>query len=318
MLRHLLAASLLSTALLAASIASAGAADALKVVTTIKPIHSLTAAVMEGVGIPTLLVDGTSSPHTFALKPSAARAILAADVFIRTSPTIEPFTARIIETLPPSVTLLTLAGTPGLTLLDRRTSPTFEPHDDHDHKHGHDDHDGDDDHDAKDGHIWLDPDNAKIIARAIAATLSARDPAHAETFAANAARLDARLTQLAAELTAGLAPLKGRPFIVFHDATQYFERRFGLEAIGSITVSAEVKPSVKRLTALRAKIAALKPACVFTEPYFNENLLHAVTEGSTVKSAPLDPEALALPPGLDLYFTLMRSLASTLASCLAP
>ena len=299
----------------------AAAAEQFHVVTTIKPIHSLTAAIMEGAGAPTLLVDGTASPHTFALKPSAARAILDAAVFIRTSPAIEPFTARIVETLPAPVTLVTLADTPGLTLLDRRTSPTFEPHD-----HGHDDHldhddDGHVDHDhieVKDGHIWLDPRNAALMADKIAAVLSTRDPAHAEVYAANTSRLKSRLAALETELASELAPLKSRPFIVFHDATQYFEARFGLSALGSITVSPEVQPSAKRLTALRGKIASLNAVCVFTEPYFNENLLHAVTEGSAVKSAPLDPEALALAPGPELYFTLMRALAAALASCLAP
>ena len=299
----------------------AAAAEQFHVVTTIKPIHSLAAAIMEGAGAPTLLVDGTASPHTFALKPSAARAILDAAVFIRTSPAIEPFTARIVETLPAPVTLVTLADTPGLTLLDRRTSPTFEPHD-----HGHDDHldhddDGHVDHDhieVKDGHIWLDPRNAALMADKIAAVLSTRDPAHAEVYAANTSRLKSRLAALETELASELAPLKSRPFIVFHDATQYFEARFGLSALGSITVSPEVQPSAKRLTALRGKIASLNAVCVFTEPYFNENLLHAVTEGSAVKSAPLDPEALALAPGPELYFTLMRALAAALASCLAP
>lgn len=321
LLRSAFALSLLAAACLTPSAASQ--AGDLKVVVTIKPIHSLVTAIMEGVGAPALLVEGTASPHTFALKPSGARAIQAADVFIRVGPAVEPFTERIVATLPPTVTLVTLADTTGLTLLDRRTGATFEAHshgDDHHggHHHDHDDHDDEAAEGAKDGHIWLDPGNAARMAGKIAAVLSARDPAHVDAYAANAARLETRLKSLDAEIAAQMAPLKGRPFIVFHDATQYFEARFGLEAIGSVTVSPDVQPSAKRLSALRAKIAGLAAACVFAEPLFNENLLHAVTEGSTVKSAPLDPEALALAPGLDLYFTLMRSLASTLASCLAP
>ena len=321
LLRSAFALSLLAAACLTPSAASQ--AGDLKVVVTIKPIHSLVTAIMEGVGAPALLVEGTASPHTFALKPSGARAIQAADVFIRVGPAVEPFTERIVATLPPTVTLVTLADTTGLTLLDRRTGATFEAHshgDDHHggHHHDHDDHDDEAAEGAKDGHIWLDPGNAARMAGKIAAVLSARDPAHVDAYAANAARLETRLKSLDAEIAAQMAPLKGRPFIVFHDATQYFEARFGLEAIGSVTVSPDVQPSAKRLSALRAKIAGLAAACVFAEPLFNENLLHAVTEGLPAKSGTLDAEGLLLDPGGDLYFTLMRSMAASLSGCLSP
>jgi zinc transport system substrate-binding protein len=293
------------------------AAETPKVVVTIKPVHALVTQVMEGVGTPTLLIDGAASPHTFSLRPSTARAINEADVFIRISDSLEPFTRKIVQALPPSVTVVTLADSPGIALLDRRHGGTFEPHS-HGGAHGdaHHDDDGDDDASGKDGHIWLDPQNAKAIVNVVSKALSARYPEYAAKFAANASALDTRLDALEHELTAELETARRKPFVVFHDSTQYFENRFGLNAAGSITVSPDVPPSARRLTNVRHKIASLGAVCVFSEPSFQPSLVAAVTEGTQARSGTLDTEGLMLTPGPDLYFTLMRDLAHNLVSCL--
>ena len=279
----------------------AHAGPAPKVVVTVKPVHALVAAIMAGVGEPQLLVEGSASPHTFTLKPSAARAIEQADIFIRVSEATEPFTHRIVEGLPKSVTLITLADEKlGLVkLLDQRTSGAFEAHaDGHDHDEA--DHDAGDAHakdtHAKDGHIWLDPDNAKAIADAVASVLAALSPADTNVFKANADALKVRIDALAAEIAAELAPVKGKPFIAFHDAYQYFEKRFGLTAAGSITVSPEQQTSAKRLSEVRAKIKETGAACVFAEPGFQPNLVAAVSEGTNAKTATLDPEGCCFHP----------------------
>lgn len=302
---------------------SVAAAEPPKVVVTIKPIHALVSQLMAGVGSPTLLVSGAASPHTFTLRPSTARAINEADVFIRTSESLEPFTHKITQALPPSVTVLTLADAPGITLLDQRHGGTFEPH-----VHGHpadeehadgDDHDAHADHDddeGKDGHIWLDPQNAKAIVAAVTKTLAARYPEHADQFASNAAALDRRLDALNQEITAELSGAQSKPFIVFHDATQYFENRYGLNAVGSITVSPDIPPSAKRLTEVRQKIISLGAVCVFSEPDFQPKLVAAVTEATAARSGTIDAEGLVLAPGPNLYFDLMQGLAHNLARCL--
>jgi zinc transport system substrate-binding protein len=303
---------LLAVAALVCSAPVSAALDDLNVVVTIKPIHSLVARLMEGVGTPTLLIKGAGSPHTFALKPSDVRAINSADVFIRVSDTLEPFTRAIVKSLPSSVEVVTLAQAPGVTLLDRRGGGTFDAHSHAEvGKHDADDADG-----GKDGHIWLDPDNAKAIVAYLAGVLSRRDPAQAAKIQANAARLNTDLDALAASIGAETASLKGKPFVVFHDAYQYFERRFGLDAVGSITPSPELQPSAKRLTELRRKIAVLGAVCVFAEPSFQPNLVVAVTEGSHSRSGTLDPEGSMLTPGSELYFELMRNLASGFKTCL--
>ncbi|SFV26326.1 zinc transport system substrate-binding protein [Hyphomicrobium facile] len=307
------------------SVPGTEAAEAPKVVVTTKPIHSLVSRVMEGVGVPQLIVEGSASPHTFTLKPSTARAIHDADVFVRVSDQLEPFTRKIVGSLPANVTVLTLAGADGVKLLDRRKGGAFEKH-----EHGHeeaateaaahsraaDEHDDDHDEDGKDGHIWLDPQNAKAIAADVAKVLEARYPEQAEKIKANTASLIADIDALDSELTTELNGSKGKPFIVFHDATQYFENHFGQSAAGSITVSPDVPPSAKRLTEVRRKLSSLGAVCVFTEPSFQPNLVAAVTEGTHARSGTIDAEGQMLAPGPGLYFELMRGLAHNVASCL--
>ena len=321
--------------IIAAQLSPAAVAGELKVVATIKPIHSLVAQVMEGIGKPALLVDGKASPHSFSLKPSDARALNSADVVFRVSPSLEPFTVKVAEALPTSVTLVTLAEAQGVALLDTRTWATFEAHEHgegheahgkeshgkgHDEHAGHDDHDDDDEnaHDGKDGHIWLDPENARAIVRAATAALAARAPDLAGKLEANATAAIARIDALDAELKSSVAGLAGKPFIVFHDAYQYFERRYGLSAAGSITLNPEVKPSAKRLTAIRAKVQKLGATCVFAEPQFSPRIVASVIEGSAARSGELDPEGASIPNGPELYPTLMRNLARSLNDCLAP
>jgi zinc transport system substrate-binding protein len=324
------------TALIAT--AAPAAAGELAVVATIKPIHALVAQVMDGVGTPALLVRGSASPHSYALKPSDARTLNKADVFFRVSESVEPFTRKISASLPNSVRKVTLAEAPGIELLDVRTGETFERHDhDHDdeahgHDHGHHDHshhdhgnhdhaDGHDHHAhepaaTRDGHVWLDPANARKMVAEIARVLSEAAPAHAAAFAANAARADERLQSLEADIARELAPVKGKPYVVFHDAYQYFERRFELAAVGSITLSPEAQPSAKRLTEIRRKLAGLSASCVFAEPQFKPNLVAAVTEGTSARAGTLDPEGALLEPGPQAYETLIRNLAAGLKGCL--
>ncbi len=305
-------------------LATAGPATAeIKVVVTIKPIHSLVTRLMQGVGTPTLLVDSAASPHSFALKPSGVRALNGADVFIRVSEGVEPFTRKVVEALPASVEVVTLAGAPGVKLLDQRWGGTFEAHS-HSHHAGiaghgvHDDEEREESvrHGVKDGHIWLDPDNAKAIVAYLADVLSARDPANAGKLKANATVLAAEIDALTSGIETDTRPLKDKPFVVFHDAYQYFENRFDLDVVGSITVSPEMQPSARRLSELRGKIRSLKAVCVFAEPLFKPALVAAVTEGTDARSGTLDPVGITLQAGPDLYFELMRNLAAGLKSCL--
>ncbi len=287
-----------------------------RVVVTIKPIHSIVERVMEGVGNPTLIVDGTASLHTFSLKPSAAKAISSADVFIGVSQEMEPFSSRLIASLPETADAVSIVALPGLMLYPRREGGVFEPHghDDHDH-HGHEGH-SEEASSVTDGHVWLDPKNAEIIAVSIAERLSARYPEAADRLKSNAARLVEEIKRLDADIGGSLGAAKGKPYIVFHDATQYFEKHFGIQAAGSITVSPDVQPSGKRLAEVRKRIKALGAVCVFAEPSYRDSQLAAVTEGTSARFGTLDAEGQMLAPGPDLYLTLMRGIAGHLRECL--
>ncbi|PWC49132.1 zinc ABC transporter substrate-binding protein ZnuA [Azospirillum sp. TSA6c] len=300
-------------------------AEAPKVVVSIKPIHSLVAAVMRGVGDPVLLVRGGASPHSYTMKPSDAKALSAADLVVWVGPELEGFLEKPLKANAPKATRLTLMEQTGLTLLQTREGGAWEAHDHGHEEHGHKDHDHkghdhaadhDDDHDELNSHIWLDPANARAIVTATADALAARDPADAEAYRTNADRTLQAIDALDAELKATLAPLKDKPFVVFHDAYQYFEARYDLSAVGSITVSPDRRPSAKRLSAIRAKIAGLNAACVFAEPQFEPTLVRTVVEGTKAKTGVLDPEGADLPEGEALYPTLMRNLAASLRGCL--
>jgi zinc transport system substrate-binding protein len=304
----------LAATTLCSSLMSLPAAAELRVVVTIKPLHSLVSQVMAGAGTPELLVKGTASPHTYALKPSDASALGQADVFFRMSETMEPFTAKIARSLPKSVQVITLQSTRGLKLYPRRTGATFEGEDDH----GHAGHDHSHDNDTMDGHAWLDPVNAKVLADRIAQVLAAKEPAKAAHFKANAAALKTKLDELTTELSRDLSPAAGKPYVVFHDALQYFERRFGLTAAGSIAMSPEIAPSAKRLSTLRRKIASLSAVCIFAEPQFDTRLIQNVAEGTKARTGSIDPEGARIEPGPDLYFELLRNLARDLKGCLTP
>ncbi|KRA56045.1 zinc ABC transporter substrate-binding protein [Devosia sp. Root635] len=306
-------------ALLATALLTTTAMAAPNVVASIKPVHSLVASVMAGVGEPTLIVKGSASPHTYALKPSDAGALEAADIVFWTGHGMELFLADALATLATGATVVELADSPGITLLPVREGGAFEAHEhegeDHDHDHDHEEHDHAD-HDEGDMHFWLDPENAKLMVAQIATTLAEADPANATAYQANAEAEQVKLDELEAELAATLAPVADKPFIVFHDAYQYFEARFGLDVAGSVTVTPDIMPGAARIDALKTKLATLGATCVFAEPNFEPTIIAAITEGSVAKSGVLDPEGGALTEGPDLYPTLLRGLATSLVDCL--
>ncbi|MBX5184772.1 MULTISPECIES: zinc ABC transporter substrate-binding protein [unclassified Rhizobium] len=298
------------------------AADAPVVVTSIKPIHSLVSAIMQGVGEPELIVDGAASPHTYNLKPSNARALQEAKVIFWVGPGLEAFLEKPLQALGSDASIAALDDAPGLVKLPFREGGAFEPHDDGDeHSEAEAAHgaeaDHDHDHGAFDTHLWLDPMNAKAMATMITTTLVAADPANALTYQANAKALDDRLTALDKEIAAAVAPVKDKPFIVFHDAYQYFEHRYGIRVAGSITVSPETIPGAERVSEIHSKVGELGATCVFAEPQFEPRLVDVVIEGTRAKSAVLDPEAATLKAGPDLYFTLMRGIANSMKDCLS-
>lgn len=312
--RHL---SLILAGALASALGSAGvaaAAEQPRVVASILPLHSLAAAVMEGVGEPHLLVPPGASPHTFQLKPSDARRLQQAQLVIRVGEALETFLDKPLQALARSAVVIEVAELPGVLTLPPREGGVWEQHE---HDHGH--HHGEDHGREIDGHLWLDPLNGRAVVLALGDRLAELDPTHAERYRANARAEAARIETLHGELEARLTPVKDKPFVVFHDAYQYFEHRYGLSAVGSITVSPERQPSTKRLAKLRRTIRERKAVCVFAEPQFKAAIVSSVVEGTGARQARLDPLGTPpIEPGAAAYRALLRRLAEDLVGCLAP
>ncbi|WP_018239997.1 zinc ABC transporter substrate-binding protein ZnuA [Ensifer sp. BR816] len=323
-------------------LSSPALAEAPNVVASIKPIHSLVASIMQGVGEPSLIVEGAASPHTYNMKPSNAAALQAAKLVFWVGPDLEIFLEKPLEALGGDARVVELSEAPGIAKLKFREGGAFEPHDDGDEHgeegHGHDAEEaGHEGHDAdahgaaaeeaehhhghgeseSDMHMWLDPMNAKAMAAEIEKTLANTDPANAAAYKANLEKLNQRLDGLDKSLAETVAPIKDKPFIVFHDAYQYFEHRYKVRVAGSITVSPEVLPGAERLSEIHAKIEDLGATCVFAEPQFEPKLVNVVLEGTPAKSGTLDPEAATLEAGPDLYFQLMENIGASLKDCLS-
>jgi zinc transport system substrate-binding protein len=302
--------------------ASAGAAaDAPRVVVSIKPVHSLVAGVMDGVGDPDLLIKGGDSPHTYSLRPSEAQALQEADVVFWIGEDLEGFLARPLQTLPREAALVALHEADGVRLLAGREGGSWEVHAHASvhadaHEHGHGEHEHAHDHEGADMHIWLDPHNAQAMVARIAETLSTMDPQNEEKYASNATVLRQRLAELDTRLRDQLGPVQNHSYIVFHDAYRYFEDRYNLNAVGSITVTPEQQPGAQRLYEIRSRIVETGAKCVFNEPQFEPALVGTLTEGTQARSGVLDPLGAELAPGPDAYFDLMDQLARSLRNCL--
>ena len=293
------------------------------VVASIKPVHALVAAVMEGVGTPDLIIEGIGSPHTYSLKPSQAQLLQNADLVFWIGQDMEGFLEKPIEAIATNAISVTLMDIDGLIKIKLREGGSFENHDhddhaDHDDDHDdHADHDDHDDHSDIDLHFWLDPINAKAMVHTIEDALIAADPEHAPTYAANAEQMMGRLDDLVVEVDAALAPVRGQGYIVFHDAYQYYESRFNIAAVGSITVSPEVMPGVKRVSELQAKVRGLGATCVFSEPQFEPKLVSIIIENTDARTGVLDPLGATVAQGPNHYFTLIRNMTKALTDCLS-
>ncbi len=301
----------------------ASQAAAPSVFVTIKPIHSLVASVMRGVGTPYLLLKGGESPHAYALRPSEARRLARARLVFWVGEDLETFLAKPLASLGRRATVIALHDADGVRLLKTRAGGVWRRHeDDHaDHDANHDKEDADTDghaheHGKFDMHLWLDPRNAQAMVRTIATALSRADPAHAAAYRANATATLTRIARLEADLRRDLAPVKGRPYIVFHDAYQYFEKRFDLAAAGSLTLNPQTAPGARRIAQIRARIKTTGVRCVFVEPQFAPRLVDTVVAGTAARKATLDPLGSALRAGPDAYFTILRRLGRSLVDCL--
>ncbi|MFQ3361631.1 MAG: zinc transport system substrate-binding protein [Alphaproteobacteria bacterium] len=329
--------------LLIFSTSSISASEKISIITSVKPLHSIVDAIATNSDQVELLVTTNQSPHDYQLKPSQLKAMQNANIIFYFDDNFETFMSSAFDILPPKVRKSSIIEKANLNLLQYRESGAWDKHlhegddghDDHDaHKDedddGHDAHkdehdDGHDDHDAhKDEHdddvnlhVWLDPENAKSIVNYVVKELTFINPKNHEIYEENGKRYIEKLNNLDAELKISLSGLQDKPFIVFHDAYQYFERAFNLNAVGSISLRDDIHSvSPNRIKEIKDKIKKTNAECVFREPQFSDRLINTIAEKADIKVGTLDPLGASLQNDKGLYFTLMRELADNFKKCL--
>tara|TARA_B110000305_G_scaffold123905_1_gene138759 strand:- start:218 stop:1162 length:945 start_codon:yes stop_codon:yes gene_type:complete len=288
----------------------------INVVASIKPIHSLVASVMDGVGEPSLIVDGSASPHTFQLKPSHAKLLQNADIIFWIDKDLENFLVKPLSSIAKKSKKISLMEIRDIKKLKFREKNIFvEKHDDHKGHKEHDDHKGHKEHahGEFDIHIWLDPENAKTMSMEIAKELSKIDPKNKLIYESNAKKVSFKINKMMKEIKKEIN--KDASFVVFHDAYQYFEKRFNIDAVGALTVNPEVLPGAKQLTEIRKEIKHEKVKCLFSEPQFNPSIAKAIAKDTGVKIAVLDPLGAKLNASKDLYFQLIKNIALSFKNC---
>ena len=304
------------------------------VITTIQPINSLVSAVIGNTGKTISLIPAEISPHEFKLKPSDAKKMQEGNIIFYISKHLESDVVKVFDNLPKNIKIVDLLEETGIEHLSIRDNEAWERHDHHhghddDHdKHGkkHDDHDHDkhakkhddqDDHQTKDDvHIWLSPDNAIKIINKANKVLSLYYPQNAKIYDENTKIMIDKINKLKAELTKDLAPIKDKPYVVFHDAYQYFEKAFGLNAVGSVALEGDIASSPKQVSYIKEKIVKLKASCVFQEPQFDSKLVKIVVEGTNAQIGTLDPLGVGIKDEKDFYLQLLRNMAKSLKECL--
>ncbi|AZZ79216.1 MULTISPECIES: zinc ABC transporter substrate-binding protein [Pseudomonas] len=285
-----------------------GSAQAeVKVLTSIKPLQLIAAAVQDGVAIPEVLLPPGASPHNYALRPSDVRKVQSVDLLYWIGPDMEGFLPRVLNgrTLP-SVAVQDL---PGMKL--RRFAE-----DSHSHAEDADEHDHDHRPGTLDAHLWLSPVNARVIADKMAADLSTADPANAERYQKNAKAFDERLDALDQRLKKRLASVEGKPYFVFHEAFDYFEEAYGLKHAGVFSVAAEVQPGAQHVAAMRKRLQEVGKTCVFSEPPLRPRLAETLVAGLPVKLAELDALGGYTPATAQGYEQVLEKLGNDLAGCL--
>ena len=313
----------------------------IKVVASIKPIHSLVSYLMDGVAKPDLIVDGYASPHGFAMKPSHAKMLQNADIVFWVGEDLENFLEKPLNSIAKKAEKIELMDAKGIVKLKFRERNIFGDHDDHDdhddhgHKkkddhddHDHDDHakkeDGHDDHDDHDGHeghhhgefdphIWLDPINASAILKEMTEHLIENDSKNASKYKNNLNKALKDIDKLTADVKSELN--QSVASIVFHDAYQYFEERFNVNILGAFTVNTDVMPGAEQLAEIREIIEHDNVACVFSEPQFNPDIIKAVAKDMNIKTGVVDPLGATLKPGKNLYFDLIRNMSASFKGC---
>ena len=312
------------------------AAETKGIITTIQPINALVSAVIGNTGKTISIIPAELSPHEFKLKPSDVKVLQDGNLIFYVSNHLESSVTKVFKNLPKNIKIINLMEESDIDHLAIRDNEAWERHDHHGHddhddhdKHGkkdddHDDHDKhgkkDDDHanheKEDDVHIWLSPNNAIKIVKKVNKELNLYFPENSKIYDENASKFIHKIKNLKEELVKELAPIKDKPFIVFHDAYQYFEKTFELNAVGSVALEGDIASSPKQISFIKEKTKESNASCVFQEPQFDTKLVKIVVEGTNAEIGTLDPLGVNVTGDKDFYLQLLRNMSKSLKECL--
>ncbi|MFP3013434.1 MAG: zinc ABC transporter substrate-binding protein ZnuA [Arsenophonus sp.] len=284
------------------------------VVTSIRPLGFIAAAITNGVTDVHILLPHGASPHDYALKPSDLKKIKTSDFFIWVGLSLETFLEKPLAQLPTNKRI-TLTEDPTikahlLKISDNSTSINNK----NSHAHSHDEHHS---HSVYNMHIWLSPEIAYIIAKIIYHRLVALYPKYKKQLDVNLRKFNEKLTQTDKNLAKMLLLLdRDKGYFVFHDAYAYFEKRYHLTSLGYFTINPIIQPGAKRLYQIRTMLTQKKAVCVFAESQFKPAVIKTVIKGTNVQMETLDPLGSSIRLSKDSYVEFLTALSNQFKSCL--
>lgn len=281
-----------------------------QILTSIKPLQLIAAAVQQGVAKPDVLLPAGASAHHYSLRPSDIRRLHQADLFYWIGPSMEGFLVEVLKQRP--------TGTQAVQELPDLYLQYFGEAEHHHHEDETEADHADAEHQAGslDAHLWLSSVNARLIAQRMAKDLSQLDPEHAQTYHNNLAAFMQRLDQLDLRLKQQLAPIAAKPFFVFHEAYNYFEQAYGLTHRAAFHFSEENTPGARYVAQLRTQLQETGPSCLFNEPPVRPRLAQSLTQGLPVTLAELDALGGSIPVTAQGYEQLLEHIGQSLSQCL--
>ncbi len=293
------------------------------VVVSVAPIHSLMAGVMHGIGKPVLVFNSGVSPHTNSISPSAIKSLVHADLVVWVGPGYETAMNKTIAQLEENILIKALIAEENLTVHNIRQGGQWERHD-----HGSVEEIPEADLDQaisdvdleqhlySDPHLWLSTSNGLMMIDFFQQWLSELDPVNKSKYSKNAIDMKNRVKDFQSIATGQLESVHSQPYLVYHDAYQYFEKEFDMNAVGSVSTNPQQPPGAKRIHELRQLIVDQKIKCIFREPQFESRIIEVLSEGNDIKTGKLDPLGIDIAPGDGLWFKLMTQLSNTIKDCL--
>lgn len=270
--------------------------------TSIKPLQLIAAAIQKDIGNPDVLLPVGVSPHHYALRPADIQKIQGADLFYWIGPDMEIFLIKTVANRKkPTIAIQGLA-----TIKLRHFGDNNENHDEHDHDHQLG---------SLDPHLWLSPVNAKAIAEQMAADLIALDPSNSKQYEQNVNHFLTDLAVTDKTIHHYFAKVNLKPFFVFHETYDYFEDAYQIKHAGVFNISAGVQPGVKHVAEMRKRLQQAGNSCVFYEPPVKPKLSDTLTHGTEAKVFMLDAMGADTEVAANGYLQLLDKLAKGVLAC---